>query len=85
MRRCDFITLIGGAVAAWPITARAQVGKIARVGFINPGLVLPITAGGYPIFLAELRKLGSPRAETWSSMSVRSAIVSPKPMPAPTT
>jgi putative ABC transport system substrate-binding protein len=58
MRRREFITLLGGACATWPIVAHGQDGKIARVGFITPGLALPITASGYPILLAELRKLG---------------------------
>jgi putative ABC transport system substrate-binding protein len=59
VRRRDFITLVGGVTAGWPLAARAQQAQqVARIGFLGPAPDNALFAATYPVFLAELRKLG---------------------------
>ena len=56
--RRDFITLLGGSVAAWPLAARAQqVGKLPTIGFLGGGSFTSQHAW-VEAFVRRLRELG---------------------------
>ena len=50
MRRREFITLLGGATTAWPLSARAQASKLRRIG------ALYIELADAELFKKELRE-----------------------------
>jgi putative tryptophan/tyrosine transport system substrate-binding protein len=60
MKRRNFITLLGGAAAAWPLTASAQQGeRMRRVGVLNPFAENdPEVLANITAFRQALQKLG---------------------------
>jgi putative tryptophan/tyrosine transport system substrate-binding protein len=63
MRRRDFITLLGGAAAAWPRAASAQqAGKLPTIGVL--GTEVTVWAPWTAAFVARLRALGWIEART---------------------
>jgi putative ABC transport system substrate-binding protein len=58
MRRREFIAMLGGAAAAWPLAARAQqAGKVYRIGILEP---IPVaqSAANHAALRKGLRELG---------------------------
>ena len=68
MKRRAFVTLLGGAAAAWPFAAHAQQPAKQRIAIFHPAIpttLLTETGGGsaWRAFFGELRRLGYAEGE----------------------
>jgi putative tryptophan/tyrosine transport system substrate-binding protein len=80
VKRREFITLLGGAAAAWPLTARAQQDGMRRIGVLVPFPESePVAQARVAAFREGLQKLGwteggfSENVEWWGTFSSRSS------------
>jgi putative ABC transport system substrate-binding protein len=87
MRRRDFITLLGGAAAPWPLTARAQQAALPLVGVLWPTFNVPARAlraglkeGGYVegTNLAIAERSAEGRMERFEALAAELAALGPK-------
>ena len=59
IERRKFLATLGGAAVAWPLAARAQAGRVWRIGFVAGGArPVPLYSSAYAGFLHGMRELG---------------------------
>jgi putative ABC transport system substrate-binding protein len=63
MRRREFITLLGGAAATWPLAVRARQPKMLRVGYSG---ILPREAPHYAAFERRMAELGYQQGQNFT-------------------
>jgi hypothetical protein len=84
MRRRDFITVLGGAAATWPLATRAQTGRTYRIGILET-VSETLNGANLNALRTGLRRLGYVGRRcffrlAWKPRMVAWALISPEPI-----